>query len=81
MQHKEQVWISALINFDFCFRYDFCCMEREMTTRDILREKVGVCRQYVKIFSEMCDLSNIRVKCIRGFARGYNQVPGKNKTP
>jgi hypothetical protein len=52
-----------------------------MTTRDILREKVGVCRQYVKIFSEMCDLSNIRVKCIRGFARGYNQVPGKNKTP
>jgi transglutaminase/protease-like cytokinesis protein 3 len=56
-------------------------MEREMSTRDILKEKVGVCRQFVKIFSEMCQLANIRVKCIRGFAKGHTFVPGKRSPP
>ena len=52
-------------------------MDREMSTRDVLREKCGVCREYVKIFSEMCDIAGFRVKCIRGFAKGPNYIPGK----
>ena len=48
-----------------------------MSTRDVLREKMGVCREYVKIFSEMCDIAGYRVKCIRGFAKGTNYIPGK----
>ena len=47
-----------------------------MSTRDVLREKMGVCREYVKIFSEMCDIAGYRVKCIRGFAKGPNYIPG-----
>ena len=47
-----------------------------MTTRDVLKDKVGVCRQYVQIFAEMCQLANIRVKSIRGFAKGHTYIPG-----
>ena len=47
-----------------------------MTTRDVLKEKVGVCRQYVQIFSEMCQLANIKVKSLRGFAKGHTYIPG-----
>ena len=47
-----------------------------MTTKDILREKVGVCREYVKIFSEFCELAGYRVKGIRGYTKGPNFVPG-----
>ncbi len=49
-----------------------------MTTREILREKVGVCREYVKIFSEMSELAGFKVKNIRGFAKGPGYIPGKN---
>ena len=51
-----------------------------MTTKDILREKVGVCREYVKIFSEFCELAGFRVKGIRGYAKGPNFIPGMTFT-
>ena len=44
---------------------------------DILRERGGVCRQYVKIFSEMCELGRIRVKNLKGFCKGPGYTPGK----
>ena len=44
-----------------------------MTTTDILREKVGVCRQFVKIFSEMCAHAGLRAKNIRGYVKGFSQ--------
>ena len=56
-------------------------MDREMSTVAVLREKCGVCREYVKLFSEMCDISGFRVKCIRGFAKGPNYIPGKEEKP
>ena len=111
--------IGQVFSGFFCCRYDWSCMDRDMSTRDILKEKVGVCRQYVKvticmetapskldrftivdyylclkkmvylfgsvtiklrhcsqIFSEMCQLANIRVKCLRGFAKGHTYTPG-----
>ena len=50
-----------------------------MTTKDILREKIGVCREYVKIFSEFCQLAGFRVKGIRGYTKGPNFVPGMKR--
>ena len=47
-----------------------------MSTREILRDKTGVCREYVKIFSEMCNIAGFRVKCIRGYTKGPDFVPG-----
>ena len=47
-----------------------------MSTREILRDKIGVCREYVKIFSEMCNIAGFRVKCIRGYTKGPDFVPG-----
>ena len=58
--------------------YDQECFERDMTTKDILREKIGVCREYVKIFSEFCELAGFRVKGIRGYTKGPNFVPGNS---
>ena len=59
-----------------CIR-DRHCAHREMSTKDILREKVGVCRQYVKIFSEMCVIAGLSVKNIRGYSKAYTYLPGK----
>lgn len=60
--------------------YDYECMGREMTSKDIMREKMGVCRQYVQIFCEMCEIAGIRVKNLRGFAKGHTYVPGTTFT-
>ena len=67
--------ITKRILFD---SYDQECFERDMTTKDILREKIGVCREYVKIFSEFCELAGFRVKGIRGYTKGPNFVPGNS---
>lgn len=51
-----------------------------MTTNEILAERRGVCRQYVKIFGDMCQVAGIRVKSLKGFAKGYDYEPGKART-
>lgn len=61
---------------NFLFRYTEDCLDKEMSTREILRDKIGVCREYVKIFSEMCNIAGFRVKCIRGYTKGPDFVPG-----
>ena len=50
-----------------------------MSTHDILRERRGVCRQFVKIFEAMCAEAGVRCKNIKGFAKGDRYVPGKKK--
>ena len=70
--------LNLKFNLISCFRYNEACLEKEMSTIEILREKIGVCREYVKIFSEMCDIAGYRVKCIRGYTKGPNFVPGNN---
>ena len=67
----------VMINIHLIFRYTEACLDKEMSTREILRDKIGVCREYVKIFSEMCDIAGFRVKCIRGYTKGPDFVPGK----
>ena len=47
-----------------------------MSTLDILRERRGVCRQFVKIFEAMCAEGGVRCKNVKGFAKGNRYVPG-----
>ena len=47
-----------------------------MLTQDILRERRGVCKQFVKIFEAMCAEGGVRCKNIKGFAKGDRYVPG-----
>ena len=48
-----------------------------MTIQEILSERKGVCKQFVKLFGEMCSLGNVRVKSLKGFAKGPEYQPGK----
>eukprot|EP00095_Tigriopus_kingsejongensis_P008836 maker-scaffold15_size728074-snap-gene-0.12 protein:Tk08836 transcript:maker-scaffold15_size728074-snap-gene-0.12-mRNA-1 annotation:"kyphoscoliosis " len=61
--------------------YDEDYLHKDMTTIEILRDKRGVCRQFVKLFGEMCELADIRVKCLKGFAKGPDYHPGYVFTP
>lgn len=61
--------------------YDSECLERDMSTQDILRERRGVCRQFVKIFEAMCAEAGVRCKNIKGFAKGDRYVPGTKFIP
>ncbi len=58
-------------------RYDAECQDRRMSTTDILREKRGVGRQFVKIFTEMCLLGGVRAKGLKGFAKDKDYMPGE----
>ena len=78
MHFREKMLLSLYLMQEIrTSRYDVTCAKRDMTTKDILREKAGVCRQFVKIFSEMCNIAGIRVKNIKGYVRGFLQHPGK----
>ena len=61
----------------FKYRYDSECLDRDMSTQDILRERRGVCRQFVKIFEAMCAEAGVRCKNIKGFAKGDKYIPGE----
>ena len=51
-------------------------MEYKLSTIDILRYRAGVCTEFVKIFSELCQLAGIRVKRLQGYAKGHDFEPG-----
>ena len=57
-------------------RYDSAFQEHQLSTVDILRYRAGVCREFVKIFEEMCKVAGIQVKSIQGFAKGPDYKPG-----
>ena len=65
------------MTFDASSRYDNDYLERDMTTAEILRERRGVCRQFVKVFGEMCEHGNVRVKSLKGFAKGPGYRAGE----
>ena len=67
-------WVAENVAFDAK------CADRQMTTVDILREKRGVAKHYVKIFNEMCQHGGIKVKDIEGFAKGHGFMPGKDRS-
>ena len=61
--------------------YDPTYLDRDMTIQEILVERKGVCKQYVKLFGEMCSLGNVRVKSLKGFAKGPQYDPGLEFVP
>lgn len=49
-----------------------------MTVRDILCERRGVCVQYAQLFEAMCTIADIRGKRLKGFAKGPGYKPGRS---
>ena len=61
----------------FLTRYDSAFQEHKLSTLDILRYRAGVCREFVKIFAELCQIAGVQVQSIQGYARGPDYRPGK----
>ncbi|XP_023237011.1 kyphoscoliosis peptidase-like [Centruroides sculpturatus] len=68
-------WISNNIVYDWKY------METKMTAEEVFEKREGVCKDYSKLFNEMCKLANIRVKRLQGFAKGYDYRPGYKFQP
>ena len=60
----------------YLFRYDPAFQEHKLSILDILRYKAGVCREFVLIFVEMCEIAGVKTHSIQGFARGSDYKPG-----
>ena len=69
-------YISSKVYLVTFVRYDSAFQEHQLSTVDILRYRAGVCREFVKIFEEMCKVAGILVKNIQGFAKGPDYKPG-----
>ena len=66
------VWICENIAFDPAYR------DTPLDTIDILRLKAGVCREFVKLFEEMCQIAEVEVQRIVGFNKTHHYTPGKS---
>ena len=47
-----------------------------MSTQEVLEKRTGACRDYVRMFTEMCQIIGIRVKKLHGFAKGFDYRAG-----
>ncbi|CAL1281978.1 unnamed protein product [Larinioides sclopetarius] len=68
-------WISNNITYDWKY------MDVKLGADQVLVQGEGVCKDYCKLFGEMCKLANIRVKRIHGFAKGFDYRPGHQFHP
>ncbi|XP_035207249.1 kyphoscoliosis peptidase-like isoform X2 [Stegodyphus dumicola] len=68
-------WIADSITYDW--RY----MDIKLSAEEVFQRREGVCKDYCKLFSEMCRLAGIRVKTLNGFAKGYDYRPGHQFVP
>ena len=50
--------------------------DKKLSTLDILRDKAGTRRDFVKIFTELCQVAGIKFKIITGFIKDDNYHPG-----
>ena len=57
-------------------RFDHSLSSKKLTTVDILRDKAGTRRDFVTIFTEMCEVGGIKFKTITGFIKDDNYHPG-----
>ena len=57
-------------------RFDHSLSSKKLTTVDILRDKAGTRRDFVTIFTEMCEVAGIKFKTITGFIKDDNYHPG-----
>lgn len=68
-------WIADNITYDW--RY----MDIKLSSEEVFQRREGVCKDYCKLFSEMCRIAGIRVKTLNGFAKGYDYRPGHQFVP
>ncbi|XP_054722581.1 kyphoscoliosis peptidase-like [Uloborus diversus] len=68
-------WISNNITYDWKY------MDVKLGADQVLQNGEGVCKDYCKLFGEMCKLANIRVKRVHGFAKGFDYRPGHQFHP
>ena len=61
-------------------RFDHSLSHKKLTTLDILRDKAGTRRDFVTIFTEMCEVGGIKFKTITGFIKDDNYHPGMATT-
>ena len=65
------VWVAENI------MYDPIVGDAGLDTIDILRDKVGARKHFVKIFTEMCQAANIKTKEITGFIKDDHYKPAE----
>jgi transglutaminase/protease-like cytokinesis protein 3 len=56
-------------------------VDENMTTQEVLDKKTGACRDYVRMFTEMCQCAGIRAKKLHGFAKGFDYRAGSHFKP
>ncbi|XP_043192755.1 uncharacterized protein LOC122365535 [Amphibalanus amphitrite] len=57
-------------------RFDWSLLDSKLDATGALRRRAGVCRQYVLLFSELCELMGVRSKRLHGFAKNHDYKPG-----
>ena len=67
------VWICENITYDPAYS------DTPLSTIDILRLRAGVCREFVKIFEEMCQIADVEVQRIVGFNKTHHYTPGESE--
>ncbi|CAM1302010.1 KY (predicted) [Pycnogonum litorale] len=68
-------WITHNIRFDWKF------MDEHLSTAEVVKQRTGTCKDYVNLFNHMCKISGVRVKNIKGYARGNDFRPGHRFEP
>ena len=60
--------------------YDPFLADTPLDTVDILHDKVGSRKDFVKIFGDLCQAADIKHKVITGFIKDDNYKPGEHET-
>ena len=62
-------------------RFDWSLLDSKLDATGALRRRAGVCRQYVLLFSELCEWMGVRSKRLHGFAKNHDYKPGHQFRP
>ena len=68
------VWVAANI------RPEPGLGDHSLSTVDILRYRAGTNREFVKIFTELCQAAKLKVKIITGFLKDNDHNLGTSNT-
>ena len=64
------VWVAENLVYEPSYT------DTALDTIDILRDKTGARKDFVKIFTEMCQAADIKSKIITGFVKDDSYKPG-----
>ncbi|XP_022248244.1 kyphoscoliosis peptidase-like, partial [Limulus polyphemus] len=68
-------WIASNVTYNWKY------IDVRLTAEEVLNRGEGVCKDYCRLFSEMCRFASIRVKTLQGFAKGHDYRPGHQFHP